>query len=251
MKTYIQLDNISLEYPIGKGLKINELLSKSRQVNKGINLNAHTVKALDSINIALNEGDRLGIIGKNGAGKSSLLKTISGIYPPTNGRISVHGTIASLFEFATGFEMESTGYENIIIRGVMLGETPKNMKKKLTEIAQFSELGEYLNLPVKTYSTGMFIRLAFSISTSILPEILLLDEVMAAGDAGFIKKAELRMNDLIDNVKILVFVSHSMESIINFCNKVIWLEDGRIKASGNAKEITSAYINSFSNKISD
>ena len=243
MSTKLFLDNVSLFYDMKKGVKITELLSNSYQLNNNYNTDNNNVEALKEIELSLKSGDRLGVVGRNGAGKSTLLKVMAGIYPPTKGAVDVKGRLATLFEFSTGFEMESTGYENIILRGVMLGETPKTMRLKMKEIAEFSELGNYLNFPVKTYSSGMFIRLAFSVSTSIRPDILLLDEVMAAGDAGFIKKAKERMNEMIDSVKILVFVSHSMESIKSFCNQAIWLDNGQIVEKGSPEKITQLYLN--------
>lgn len=204
------------------------------------------VHALKHIDLQLNDGDRLGVIGHNGAGKSTLLKLIGGIYQPTSGVRSLEGKPTCLFELATGFEMEGTGYDNIELRGAMLGLTPKQIEKKKLEIAEFSELGEHLYRPVKYYSSGMFLRLAFSVSTSIEPEILLLDEVVAAGDAGFIDKASKRMNKMVDEVNILVFVSHSMAQIRSFCNKCIWMSDGRIISSGTPKEITKEYEKAMS-----
>lgn len=199
------------------------------------------VHALKHIDLQLNDGDRLGVIGHNGAGKSTLLKLIGGIYQPTSGVRSLEGKPTCLFELATGFEMEGTGYDNIELRGAMLGLTPKQIEKKKLEIAEFSELGEHLYRPVKYYSSGMFLRLAFSISTSIEPEILLLDEVVAAGDAGFIDKASKRMNKMVDEVNILVFVSHSMAQIRSFCNKCIWMSQGKIIKMGTPDKITKEY----------
>ncbi len=200
------------------------------------------IHALKQLNISMKDGDRVGIIGHNGAGKSSLLKLIAGIYPPTNGKILIDGNIACLFELATGFEMEATGWDNIYLRGLMLGQTPKQIQRRAAEIADFSGLGEYLNIPVKYYSSGMFMRLAFSVSTSIEPDILLLDEVIAAGDAGFLEKAEKRMNELMGKVKILVFVTHSMESLVQFCNKCIWIDGGRIVGEGDPETLSKKYL---------
>ncbi|WP_152669064.1 ABC transporter ATP-binding protein [Paenibacillus sp. DMB20] len=194
------------------------------------------------MNLTIRDGERVGIIGHNGAGKSSLLKLIAGIYPPTGGKLQVEGNIACLFELATGFEMEATGWDNIYLRGLMLGEHPKSIKSKTKEIAEFSGLGDYLNVPVKYYSSGMFMRLAFSISTAIKPDILLLDEVIAAGDAAFLEKAERRMKELMGSVKILVFVTHSMKSLKDFCNKCIWLEKGEVRMIGGTEEVSRAYL---------
>lgn len=244
------MENINLEYQILKDNSLKDLLLP-RKKRLSVVTGAKSIHALQNINLSLYDGDRLAIIGHNGAGKSSFLKVVAGIYPPTSGALKVEGRIASLFELATGFEMEATGWENIKLRGLMLGESPKEISRKMKEIAEFSELGEHLNIPVKYYSSGMFIRLAFSISTAIEPDILLLDEVVAAGDARFLKKAQNRLNELVDRVKILVYVTHSMASAFEFCNKCIWLENGGIKMTGTPQEVADAYIsnsNSLLNK---
>ena len=147
-----------------------------------------------------------------------------------------------MFEFATGFEMEQNGWDNIYLRGLMLGETPREIKEKMLEIAEFSELGDFLNMPVKYYSSGMLIRLAFSVSTAIDPDILLLDEAMAAGDAAFIQKAQQRMHDLMQKSKILILVTHNMQTAIDLCNRCIWLDRGEILMDGDPAEVTKAYM---------
>ena len=170
---------------------------------------------------------------------------VSGIYPPTSGTVEVDGRVSGMFEFATGFEMEQNGWDNIYLRGLMLGESPDEIIAKMPEIAEFSELGSFLNMPVKYYSSGMLIRLAFSVSTAIQPDILLLDEAMAAGDAAFINKANRRMHDLMDASRILVLVTHSMQSAIELCNRCIWLEKGTVMADGDPKAVTAAYLASL------
>ena len=187
----------------------------------------------------------MAIVGHNGAGKSTFLRMVSGIYPPTSGTVEVDGRVSGMFEFATGFEMEQNGWDNIYLRGLMLGESPDEIIAKMPEIAEFSELGSFLNMPVKYYSSGMLIRLAFSVSTAIQPDILLLDEAMAAGDAAFINKANRRMHDLMDASRILVLVTHSMQSAIELCNRCIWLEKGTVMADGDPKAVTAAYLASL------
>ena len=194
------------------------------------------------MNLEIKEGERVSIIGHNGAGKSTFLKMISGIYPPTNGILNVSGKISSMFELSTGFEMESSGWDNIYLRGLMLGETPSSIKEKMKEIAEFSELGEFLDMPVKYYSSGMFVRLAFSVSTAIKPDILLLDEIVAAGDASFLKKAEKRMNEMIDVAKIMVLVTHSMKTAKDLTNRCLWFEKGKIVMDGKPKEVIKEYL---------
>ena len=198
---------------------------------------------MNGVTIELHDGDRLAIIGPNGAGKSSLLKVMSEIYPISKGKIDVSGSIATMFEMATGFDMDASGWENIRLRGIMLGLKPKEIESKVQEIAEFSELGDYLDIPVKYYSSGMFVRLAFSVSTSVNPDILLLDEVLAAGDAKFVDKANKRVNEMMESAKILVLVTHSMESAIKFCNKAILLKKGEILKMGEPKEVVDYYLN--------
>ena len=239
----IIMKDIDLIYEVNTETRIKDLVLRNKK-DQASSLIYKKVHALKNLSMEINDGDRIGIIGCNGAGKSSLLKLIAGIYPPSAGTIEVDGRIATLFELATGFEMEATGWDNIMLRGLMLGETPTTMKNKMNEIADFSELGEFLNIPVKYYSSGMFMRLAFSVSTSIEPEILLLDEVIAAGDAKFLKKAQQRMNDLMHRVNILLFVTHSMPSLKSFCNKCIWLDNGSIRQIGTPDEVSECYLNS-------
>lgn len=237
----IELSNVELTFRINRERKIKDILIPGSNKFNEFESDG-TVHAIKSLNLSVSDGDRLAIIGHNGAGKSSLLKVISGIYPPTSGLVEVEGKISSMFELATGFEMEQSGWDNIYLRGLMLGESPKSIKNKMVEIAEFSELGSFLNMPVKYYSSGMFIRLAFSVSTAIEPDILLLDEVVGAGDAAFINKAKQRMNDMMDTAKMMILVTHSMDDAINLCNRCIWMERGEIIAEGNPDEITKRYL---------
>ena len=236
----IEIKNADLVFNVWHQKRIKDVLIPGS--NKFSDYTDGKVHAIDNLSLSLKDGDRLAIIGHNGAGKSTLLKMISGIYPPTSGRITVDGNISSMFELATGFEMEQSGWNNIYLRGLMLGLTPDEIKEKMNEIAEFSELGNYLNMPVKYYSSGMFVRLAFSISTSIEPDILLLDEIIAAGDAGFLEKANERLQSMISTSKIMAFVTHSMESAVKMCNKCIWMQQGRILMSGTPGDVTKSYI---------
>ncbi|HWQ99118.1 MAG TPA: ABC transporter ATP-binding protein [Clostridia bacterium] len=233
----IILDQVNLEFVFRPAGSIKDALVGKRVHESEIK----KVHALKNIHLELNDGDRLGVIGHNGAGKSTLLKTIAGIYAPTSGTVLLEGVPTCLFELATGFEMEASGYQNIKLRALMLGLTPKEADAKTAEIAAFSGLGEHLKRPLKYYSSGMFLRLAFSISTAISPEILLLDEVVAAGDAGFIEKANNRMREMVDQVDILVFVSHSMDQIKAFCNRCIWMAGGKIMLQGDVDQVIEAY----------
>jgi ABC-type polysaccharide/polyol phosphate transport system ATPase subunit len=202
---------------------------------------SYRVAALKDINLEIQHGERVGLMGLNGAGKSTLLKVLAGIYPPTAGRVERRGHICPMFEFATGFEMNQSGWDNIRIRGLLLGMSPDEIESKLHEIAEFTELGEFLSYPVRTYSSGMFIRLAFAVSTSINPEILLLDEVMGAGDIQFAEKAKKRMFEFMEQGKILVFSSHNAELLGTFCERTIWLNKGQIVADGPTGEVTEQY----------
>jgi ABC-type polysaccharide/polyol phosphate transport system ATPase subunit len=203
--------------------------------------NCFEVQALEHIDLSINEGDRLGIIGHNGAGKSTLLKLLAGIYPPTTGKRKVWGRISSLFDLALGFESEASGWENIKYRGFLQGETPQAIREKMQPIAEFSELGDFLNMPVRYYSSGMLVRLAFSIATAIEPDILIVDEVLSAGDITFQNKARQRMQDLMSNARSVIVVSHDLGSLRLLCDRVLWLDHGRIHRLGPAEEILSAY----------
>lgn len=241
--SHIILKDVCLDYKVKKDIKFKDLVLGNRSESKFSKMSGDgIIRALDKINLELHDGDRLAIIGPNGAGKSSLLKVISEIYPISRGDITVSGSVATMFEMATGFDMDASGWENIRLRGIMLGLTPKEIEPKVQEIAEFSELGDYLDIPVKYYSSGMFIRLAFSVSTSVDPDILLLDEVLSAGDAGFVDKANKRINEMMKSAKILVLVTHSMDSAIKFCNKAILLKQGEILKFGNPQKVVDYYL---------
>lgn len=237
----ITLDNVSLTFHLRqrgrvplKEFVVRQMFRKSRNP-------ITEVKALRGLNLEAREGDRVGVIGHNGAGKSTLLKLLAGIYPPTAGERIVNGQISSLFELTLGFEMEANGWENIGFRSYLQGATPKTVREKMQAIAEFSELGEFLDMPVRYYSSGMLLRLAFSISTSIEPEILLVDEVLAAGDMAFQDKARARMYSMMDKAKIMVMVSHDMRSVANICNRAIWLDHGAIRMEGKPEEVIHHY----------
>lgn len=236
----IELNNVELVFKVARERRIKDLIIPGRGFNQfGQDGSVHAIKHMS---LTVQEGDRLAIVGHNGAGKSTFLKMVSGIYPPTSGAMKVEGKICSMFELATGFEMEQSGWDNIYLRGLMLGETPKSIIQKMPEIAEFSELGDFLDMPVKYYSSGMFIRLAFSVSTAVTPDILLLDEILGAGDAGFLVKAQKRLSSMMETARIMVLVTHSMESAIRLCNRCIWLDCGEIRMDGAPKEVTKAYI---------
>lgn len=197
--------------------------------------------ALNEISLEINPGDRLGIVGLNGAGKSTLLKTISGIYKPHEGKISVKGRITPLMELGAGFDHEQTGRKNILLYGALLGFSPAIMKEKEAQIEKFSELGDFLDLPIKYYSSGMFGRLAFSIASFTDPEILMIDEVFATGDGHFVEKSSKRLHEMVEKSSILVVVSHNLEHIKRLCNRVIYLENGNVISDGQPNEIINHY----------
>jgi lipopolysaccharide transport system ATP-binding protein len=198
--------------------------------------------ALKDINLTVQGGERLGIIGLNGAGKSTLLKMIVGIYPPHKGQLSIYGRVTPMIEIGTGFDVELSGRENIYVNGGILGYSRQEMKAKEKAIIEFSELGEFIDLPVKYYSTGMYGRLAFSIATMADPEILLIDEIFSAGDAHFVEKATSRMLDLFKSSQIVVYVSHSLIQIRELCTRVIVLHKGEIIHEGLPDEMVNFYI---------
>ena len=203
--------------------------------------NVLVIEALKDITLSLRTGDRVGLVGHNGAGKSTLLRLLSGIYEPTRGKAIVKGRVAPIFDLGVGMDPEISGYENIIIRGLFLGETRKKMQSKVDEIAEFTELGEYLSMPLRTYSTGMRVRLAMGVVTSIDPEILLLDEGIGAVDAEFLKKAQTRLQKLVERSGILVFASHSTEFLARLCKTAIWIDHGSIKMMGEIEDVVRAY----------
>lgn len=235
MKSHVVLDNVAISYPIfdvkSRSLKANFVrLTTGGKVSS--NSKSVTVDALRGINIELKHGDRLALIGHNGAGKSTLLKTIAGIYEPSEGIISTSGTIASLLDISLGMNPESSGRENIYSRGMLLGMTKKEIDELSEDIIAFTELADFIDLPVRTYSSGMSVRLAFAISTAVKPDILLLDEVISAGDASFMERARRRIGELIESVGILVFSSHSEQDVKDFCNRGIVLDAGNIVFDG-------------------
>lgn len=186
------------------------------------------VRALDSLNFDIAKGDRVGLVGHNGAGKTTLLRALAGAYEPTSGYLETRGRIASLLNISMGMDQDATGYENIFLRGIMMGLSPKEISQKTEEIADFSELGEYLEMPIRTYSSGMHLRLAFAVSTSVDADILVMDEWLSVGDAEFNEKASARLNQLVENASILVLATHSPELLANVCNRAFRMEHGCI-----------------------
>jgi len=235
----IHLEHVDLEFQVGAA-RHDTLKSAVSRFGRH-RREARTVKALKDFSLSIGAGERVGLIGHNGAGKSTLLKVMAGIYPPQRGTVVTEGHICPLFEFVTGFEMEATGWENIRTRALLLGMSPKEIDQKIDDIAAFSNLGEFLDIPVRHYSTGMFVRLAFATSTAVDPQILLLDEVMAAGDAAFIESARKRMNELMLRASVVVFASHSLDVLPSFCDRTVLLKEGRIVADGPTADVVRLY----------
>jgi ABC-type polysaccharide/polyol phosphate transport system ATPase subunit len=237
----IELKRVNLKFRIRERKKITlkeYLLKGFFHASKNPVVEVH---ALQDIDLHLQDGDRLGVIGHNGAGKSTLLKLMAGIYPPTSGTRRVQGNICSLFDISLGFEAEANGWDNIQYRGYLQGETPTTLKKKVHEIAEFSELGRFLDVPVRYYSAGMLIRLAFSIASASEPEILLIDEVLSVGDLGFQIKARRRMEEMMRKASLLVLISHDLSALAELCSTAVWIDHGRIVQLGKASEVVAAY----------
>lgn len=244
---YIKMKDVNLYYPStmfnAKTIK-QEVFSLLKFEKRKEEL--QDVHALRDFSLEVHEGERLGVIGFNGAGKSTLLRAMAGLYPIKTGTIESAGNIRSMFELTLGFDMESTGRENILYRGLMLGGTPKEVREKEQEIIDFAELGEFIDYPIRSYSSGMLVRLAFAISTSVQGDILLIDEILSAGDINFQKKAKKRMTNLMDSAKILVLVLHDMSTIKDICNRVILLDHGKIIADGKPEEVVEIYYKRMS-----
>ena len=197
--------------------------------------------ALNDISFTVEKGDRVGVLGFNGAGKSTLLKVIAGVLKPTKGTVKVSGVIAPMLELGAGFDMNYSGKENIYLYGATMGYSRKFIEEKYDEIVEFSELGDFIDVPVKNYSSGMRARLGFAIATAVEPEILILDEVLSVGDAKFRQKSEAKIRSMFDKGITVLFVSHSTQQVLNICNKAIILEKGKLIAQGDAKEICDKY----------
>ena len=239
----IELDRVDLTFQVRKQqnrLSLKEYLVRGMWLRRVPTF--MQVPALRGIDLTISRGDRVGIVGPNGAGKSTMLKLLAGVYEPTAGKRRVTGRISSLFDLMLGFEPEASGWENIRYRGYLQGETPRTLNGKMDAIAEFTELGKFLDMPVRYYSAGMLVRLAFSIATTIEPEILLVDEVLSVGDMSFQEKARRRMREMMDKAEMIVVVSHDLEAIARMCEIGVWLDQGRIRQVGPIDEVVHAYV---------
>jgi lipopolysaccharide transport system ATP-binding protein len=242
----IEFSDVCVDFPIynanGRSLK-----KRLFQIATGGQLGADqqgrvTVRALENLSFSFKDGDRIGLLGHNGAGKSTLLRLLSGVYAPSSGEARVIGEIGSLIDISLGIDPEATGRENIYLRAGLLGMNKPEINEKIDAIIDFSELGDFVDMPLRTYSTGMHLRLAFAVSTVVRPEILLMDEWLSVGDEGFKRKAEIRMTELVQSTNILVIASHSRDLVLQTCNRLIWLEHGKVRMDGDPKSITEAYF---------
>jgi ABC-type polysaccharide/polyol phosphate transport system ATPase subunit len=239
----IRLTNVTVDFAIHNSSSLSAQLHLFSKLGGKIaaSKQAVVVRALNGVNLEFQKGDRIGIIGHNGAGKTTLLRVVAGVYEPTGGTIAIDGRLSSFTDITLGMDPEATGLDNIIFRCVFMGLSFAQARRLLPSIAEFSELGEYLNLPVRTYSTGMYLRLAFAISTSIDPEIIIMDEMIGGGDASFIAKAQARLSQLLDRVEILILATHDAEIMRALCNRVVWLDHGEVREVGPLEEVMSHY----------
>jgi lipopolysaccharide transport system ATP-binding protein len=233
----IRLENASVEFPVygsgNRSLKTAFVRAAAGGILHRGASDEVIVQALDGINLEIHNGDRVGLVGPNGSGKSTLLRVIAGSYEPVTGTVEVQGRIASMLSIWLGMDGDATGYENIYIRSAILGATRRQMDNLVDEIREFTELGDYMNMPLRTYSSGMAMRLAFAISTSVSADIILMDEWLSVGDANFAKKAKARLSKLLDEAKILVLASHQLDLIREQCNRIVELDHGKATSIEN------------------
>nr|WP_113368314.1 ABC transporter ATP-binding protein [Brucella intermedia] len=246
MTTNIILKNATVQFPVynssSRSLKNRVLnIATGGRIERGSD-NLIQVRGLDGVSFEFNEGERIGLIGHNGSGKTTLLRVLSGIYIPTEGEAHINGRCISLIDISLGIDPDATGRENIKLRSVMMGMSKTELAIKIDEISEFSGLGDFLDMPFRTYSSGMQLRLAFATSTAINPEILIMDEWLSTGDEDFKERANARMKTLVDSTKILILASHSRELLEKNCNRVIWMEHGQLKMDGAPSEVLDQYF---------
>jgi ABC-2 type transport system ATP-binding protein/lipopolysaccharide transport system ATP-binding protein len=243
--SFVHLRDVSVEFPIYQGSSRSlkkVLLASSTRGNLARDARDRiNVRALNEVSLDLRSGDRFALVGPNGAGKTTLLKVLAGVFEPTQGRIMSSGQVTSLLDTNVGLNPDATGYENITLRGMYMGIHPRDMVARAPAIAEFTELGDYLDMPVRTYSAGMMIRLAFAISTCITPDILIMDEWLTAGDARFLAKAQRRIEEFVRHSSVLVLASHSMQLVEEWCSRGLLLDHGRVLTIGPIKEVIDAY----------
>lgn len=243
----IDIKNVSMKFNLGiekefsiKQAFVNFLSPKKRKTKK----KKEYFWALNNVDFHIDKGEVVGLIGSNGAGKSTLLKVVSGVMKPTKGTVEIHGAISPMIELGAGFDPELTARENIYLNGAILGYSEKMLDEKFNDIVEFSELKDFLDVPVKNFSSGMTAKLAFSIATIVDPEILIVDEILSVGDMRFQEKSKKKMMSLIEGGTTVLYVSHSLQSIKDLCTKVVWLEHGEVQMIGDTKEVCDAYAKS-------
>lgn len=238
-KTMIEVSDVTMRFRLNN----DKILSLKEFVTTALRgkLSYNEFTALDHVSFTVKRGETLGLVGNNGAGKSTLLKVISGILKPTQGSVVCHGNVVPMLELGSGFDMDLTGQENIFLNGAILGYGEEFLNTKYDEIVEFSELGRFIETPIRNYSSGMLARLAFSIATVVTPEILIVDEILSVGDAQFQEKSKRRMLELMGGGTTVLFVSHSISQVREMCRRVVWLEKGTIKMVGRAEKVCEAY----------
>jgi ABC-type polysaccharide/polyol phosphate transport system ATPase subunit len=241
----IVLDNVSVELPIysarGRSLRsklIHHVVGSKLSTRRD---DVVVVTALNGISLTIDNGERVGLVGSNGAGKTTLLRVCANVYPPTSGTAAISGKISALTDLTLGMDFEASGYENVVFRGVLMGLTQKQARDLIPAITEFTGLGEYLDLPVRTYSSGMLIRLLFAVATAVVPDILIMDEMVGFGDAAFMQKAQVRINKIISEASVLLLASHSEDILRHFCERLIWMREGQIAADGPVEDVLAAY----------
>lgn len=239
MEKIIEVQNVSMRFRMAND-RISSIKEYLVQLLRG-KLKYNEFEALKGVSFDVNRGEVVGLIGHNGAGKSTMLKVISGILKPTEGSVTVRGNIAPMLELGSGFDFDMTGRENIFLNGAILGYSEEFLKSKYDEVVAFSEIGQFIDVPLRNYSSGMIARLAFSIATVVVPEVLIVDEVLSVGDADFQQKSCRRMMELMSGGTTVLFVSHSLPQIRRMCNRVLWIEHGQVQMFGEAQAVCDAY----------
>lgn len=240
MDTIIEVKNVAMRFRMAND-SIRSIKEFAVQKLKG-KLQYNEFEALKNVSFDVKRGEVVGLIGRNGAGKSTMLKIISGILKPTEGSVTVRGNIAPMLELGSGFDFDMTGRENIFLNGAILGYSEEFLKSKYDEIVEFSEIGQFIDVPLRNYSSGMIARLAFSIATVVVPEVLIVDEVLSVGDANFQEKSHKRMMELMHGGTTVLFVSHSIEQIREMCDRVLWLDHGNVRMFGETDCVCERYI---------
>ena len=239
METMIEVKDVSMRFRMAND-RINSIKEYAIARLRG-KLQYNEFEALKHVSFDVKKGEVVGLIGHNGAGKSTILKVISGILKPTEGSVTVRGNVAPMLELGSGFDMDMSGRENIFLNGAILGYSEEFLKSKYDEIVAFSEIGQFIDVPLRNYSSGMIARLAFSVATVVVPEVLIVDEVLSVGDAAFQEKSYKRMMELMSGGTTVLFVSHSLPQIRKMCNRVVWLDHGEVKMFGETQSVCDKY----------